>query len=799
MRLPRLPNGFVKARTQTMQFLGVNLTENYQDGEMADSKNLSTLQYPTLSQRKGRAVLEGYSDNVTDLYEWGGHLVVVDAGTLYVDGDAITSVNSERKQFAVVNSKLIVFPDKISVDLKNNEYTKLDASVTVGSSIGTTVITHNSITAPIEQKIGDSSANYANTSGSVNWGPIFYTYGKDMTAVRECWDASTSTWDMSALASLQKTWGFYSYPCGYVSGAQQGWGNTFWGEIYIPEVYGLSSYKLVNGDVRNGTVTLPDTSEYNTDGVVGVFISGESGNYDGGGKNFSSFNNTALYYVTSSNMEFKDVFNVGDMVDVTGTLYGLLDTTYNGDDTTTSSKLKITGITETTASQANALIFADNTFHIPYVAGYLSSDRVAGKYAFKVYGESEYYSFETDKKMPKGSYIVIYSNGSTETIYIWNKEKHKMTASYTGTKSSSQPSTSTYTYLSSFNKYVPETGRITIQRSIPNLDFICERDNRLWGVSNNDKTIYCSALGIPWDFFDYNGLDTGAYAVAVGSAGDFTGIVSYGGVLCFKENKVHKMLGSFPSDFYMTTYDVAGIAQGAERSAVIISEVLYYRAPLGVMAFTGYQPTNISPNLALENTTGGVAGTNGREYFICVQAKEGQDHYTLFKYDLQYKLWIKEDDTNVTSMANLGNDLYINVQTKREIIVDEQPVTVTEGRSYLTGQQNDEGMNLEWFARFMPYIETQGGIRQAGYTRLVLRFDMAPGSRFKIKVRYDDGRWEDAWTQPKTKKLTYTVPLRIKRCDKFELMLEGKGQTKIRSIQREFVRGGWFENGSNIY
>jgi hypothetical protein len=76
---------------------------------------------------------------------------------------------------------------------------------------------------------------------------------------------------------------------------------------------------------------------------------------------------------------------------------------------------------------------------------------------------------------------------------------------------------------------------------------------------------------------------------------------------------------------------------------------------------------------------------------------------------------------------------------------------------------------------------------------------MAPGSVFKIKVRYDNGLWEDAWTQPATPKLSHTVPLRIKRCDKFELRLEGKGQTKIRSIVREFVQGGWFENGSNFY
>lgn len=800
MRLPRLPNNFVKSRAHTVQFLGINLTENTQDGEMSDCKGLSTLQYPTLSQRKGRAILEGYSDSVTDLYEWGGHLAVVDNNTLYVDGDEIASVSEERKQFAVVNSKLIVFPDKISVDLKNNEFKQLDVSVETPGTAGSVTITHNSITAPIETKLA-SGKGTSFRSNTYEYGVFFYTYGTDVTAVRECWDEDTMTWDMTALNAIRKIWGVYSYPCRYVSGARTA---VDIGEIFIPEVSGLSTYSLVYGRVKNGNVTNPDTSKYNNLGYIGVITEEGGDNYDStSGYRFDWYRD--IYDINGGNTEFKDVFDVGDMVDISGTLYGLLDTTYNGDNTTTSAKLKIVGITETTSSQTNSLVFADNTFTLPYATFLLGSTRNPGNYYVRVKqtatsSDYYYYTFTTDKKMLDGQVIVIYGTNASQAIRLWDIEKHKFTASYTGTRSTSAPgSSSGYTNIGTLTLYDTSSAVITIHRAIPDLDFICERDNRLWGVSNNDKTIYCSALGIPWDFYDYNGLDTGAYAVAVGSAGDFTGIVSYGGVLCFKEDKVHKMLGNFPSDFYMTTYDVAGIAKDASRSAVVISEILYYRSPLGVMAFTGYQPTNISPNLALENTTGGVGGTNGREYFLCVLGKEGEDHYTLFKYDLQLKLWIKEDDINVTSMANLGNDLYINVETKHETEVDGETHTVIEGRPYLTGQQNPEGMELDWFAQFVPYIETGGGVKQVGYTRLVLRFDMAPGSRFKIKVRYDNGQWENAWTQPATQKLTFTVPLRIRRCDKFELRLEGKGQTKVRSIQREFVRGGWFENGSGFY
>lgn len=801
MRLPRLPNGFMKSRARTVQFLGVNLTENYTDGEMFDCKNLSTLQYPTLSQRKGRAVLTGYSDAVTDLYEWDGHLIVVDNGILCVDGDPIASVNAERKQFAVVNSKLIVFPDKISVDLKNNEYTKLDDYVVspTGYPQSKKSFTHNSITAYIDHYVyAGARTSFSHHDSTNSKAVLFYTYGDDMDAVRECWDASTKTWDTSALDELKTIWTNSSYGKEYVSDAVVIFSSGSTprdphGHIYIPEFSGFSAYNLVGGQVLNGEVTYPDTSKYNAKGLVGV-IKGQSVIHSGA-HDFEYAAEANIIDVSVSKTKFSDVFNIGDMIEISGTPYGLLDTT--------GAKIKITGFAEASDLTKSVIQFADNTFRLPYGLVNVASTVEAGDYYISVKQSFDssnyyYYTFSSSKSIQKDLKLVIYGTNSEQEIYLWDPEKKSVVDTFTGTRETTEPSG--VTSIGTMTGYNADGSTVTIRRAIPDLDFICERDNRLWGVSNDDNTIYCSALGIPWDFYDYNGLDTGSYAVAVGSAGDFTGIVSYGGVLCFKENKLHKMLGSFPSDFYMTTYDIAGIAKNAERSAVIISEVLYYRAPLGVMAFTGYQPTNISPNLALENTTGGVAGTNGREYFICVQAKEGTDHYTLFKYDMQYKLWIKEDDVNVTSTANINGNMCINVQTKTQTVIDGQTQTIIRNTPYITGQQNEEGMNVDWFAQFLPFSDSMAanGIRKVGYSRIILRFDMAPGALFTVKVREDDGQWKQAWSQVATHKLAHTVPLRIGRCDKFEIRLEGTGQTKIRAMEREFVQGGWYD-GSNFY
>lgn len=811
MRLPRLPNGFMKSRARTVQFLGVNLTENYTDGEMFDCKNLSTLQYPTLSQRKGREQVEGYSD-VQDMYTWDDKLVIVDNGTLYVNGVSITSVTNTKKQFAVVNSRLIVFPDKISVDLRNNEYKQLEATVRTTGASNSVTFTTNSIEAPLQSKIAsDKSYGYKSPSAQHTFSPYLFAYGTSIAAVRDCWNASTGTWNMTSLNAIKETLWIGPDAGNALTNDIQ----ITEGHIFIPELRpeSISSYYPVTGNVAgssasSATITPPDTSLYNTLGHVGIITevnaSDGDGYWIGSGNTFDCRLYYDIYNVQTGQVQFSSVFEVGDYVDVTGSLHGLLDTMYTGDDNTTSSKICITDIQEATSVTENQLIFANNTFTIPYAALKVTTDKQPDTYYVRASQSTSsptsyyYFTFTATKKIEKNQVVVLYGVDSSQEICIWDITKHKFVAKYTGTRATSAPS-SGYTNLGNTTLYDTSSKVITINRSIPDLDFICERDNRLWGVSNSTKTIYCSALGIPWQFYDYSGLDTGAYAVAVGSAGDFTGIVNYGGVLCFKEDKVHKMLGSFPSDFYMTTYDVAGIMKGAEKSAVIISEVLYYRSPLGVMAFTGYQPTNISPNLALENTKGGVAGTNGREYFLCVQAKD-ETHYTLFKYDLQLKLWTKEDDIHVTAMANIRNDLYITIETSEEVEVSGETRTVYYNTPYMTGAQNDEGMNLDWFAQFLPFSDSMAsnGIRKVGYSRIILRFDMAPGALFTVKVREDDGQWKQAWSQVATHKLAHTVPLWIGRCDKFEIRLEGTGQTKIRAMEREFVQGGWYD-GSNFY
>ena len=56
-----------------------------------------------------------------------------------------------------------------------------------------------------------------------------------------------------------------------------------------------------------------------------------------------------------------------------------------------------------------------------------------------------------------------------------------------------------------------------IARTVPDLSFLCENENRLWGCDGN--TIYASKLGDIFNWNVYDGLETDSFAVDTGSAG----------------------------------------------------------------------------------------------------------------------------------------------------------------------------------------------------------------------------------------------------------------------------------------
>ena len=98
-----------------------------------------------------------------------------------------------------------------------------------------------------------------------------------------------------------------------------------------------------------------------------------------------------------------------------------------------------------------------------------------------------------------------------------------------------------------------EPGAVTLKRQVPDMDYLCVNENRLWGCKG--KTIFASKLGDPFNFYVFDGLPTDSWSVDDLSEGDFTGCATYLGFpIFFKERSIAKVYGTHPSNYQLDVY-----------------------------------------------------------------------------------------------------------------------------------------------------------------------------------------------------------------------------------------------------
>lgn len=176
--------------------------------------------------------------------------------------------------------------------------------------------------------------------------------------------------------------------------------------------------------------------------------------------------------------------------------------------------------------------------------------------------------------------------------------------------------------------YEQTSGTVTIARTIPDMDFVVEAENRLWGCKYGVvggevvNTIYCSKLGDPKNWQVYQGISTDSWFANIGSDGQFTGAITYsaGGQqypMFFKEDCVHQVYISPTGAHQVVTQTLRGVKKGCARSLAIIDEVLYYVSTGGIVAYNGGTPTTISNNLGDMVISNAVAAAAKGRYCIC--------------------------------------------------------------------------------------------------------------------------------------------------------------------------------------
>lgn len=319
---------------------------------------------------------------------------------------------------------------------------------------------------------------------------------------------------------------------------------------------------------------------------------------------------------------------------------------------------------------------------------------------------------------------------------------------------------------------------VELERRVPDMDYLTECDNRVWGCPNKENVIYACKLGDPTNWFSYRGIAADSYAVTVGSDGAFTGAATcMGYALFFKENTLHKLYGSKPSDFQLSSLRCRGVAKGAARSLCVINETLYYLSPDGVMAWDGSIPTKVSTALdpaRLRNVKSALGGAlDGRYYLHLVRGSGEAQAVRLLVYDTERGLW-QEEDVCSYEMAGSGGQLYL---------WDGKAIWAADADREENWQQAggiEDGVNFELVSGDIGLDSPE----ELYLSRLTLRLEAEVKSRIEVAVSYDGGAWETLAQLTADGRRCFDVPFVPRRCGSLRLRLKGRGQLTLRSLTR---------------
>lgn len=654
--LPYLNHIVPSTKQEVVSFRGVNWSEQASAGELRDSLNLSARKWPCLTTRRGRTQQPQYT-GCTALVS-RGKLVAVQGTTLLYDGQPVGTVTPGEKQFAVVNTKLCIWPDKVWLDLNSREFRKMEAEVSTvpggsatftGNQI-TMTGTFGTVTEEHQEANQGGSSGFANgvlirRYASVSWNNGWVLTGEEEVTVggHTIGSPISAALRVGDLVMLKATdvWGNYQL-------------NTRTYDMDRDDhIYHYGTYTENHAGGYYARITNLEWTNQNVGGVVTVIT-----------------NKVTFQVLNAINqmLNLSQIFKAGDRVTISGCA------SIPGNNTGWGVHKVVRAVT------ANTMTFPDGSF-------------------------------------------------------------------FAGT----------------------EMGVFTIKRDVPDLDYICESENRLWGCSNAARTIYASSLGDPSNFYVYDGLSTDGYAVAVGSEGDFTGICKQSSaVLAWKETKLHKVLGSYPAEYTLYTYDMEGLAHGCNKSLVIINETLFYMGLRGVYVYSGGTPSLISACFGEKQFSQGIAGTDGERYYLSV--KEG-DAAHLLVYEPKYGVWLREDGTRGKDFARMGKDLYM---------LDDQ------GKVWLLDNGTQDPDQL-WAAEFVPFYVTMEGRKR--FARATLRVELPKGAWMRAKVRTDGGPWRETGKIVGRDADCIPFQLPANRCDKLELRLSGKGPCTVRGLLLEYTVG----------
>lgn len=330
------------------------------------------------------------------------------------------------------------------------------------------------------------------------------------------------------------------------------------------------------------------------------------------------------------------------------------------------------------------------------------------------------------------------------------------------------------------NVVTAEAGSLHIKRTMPDMDYMVECQNRLWGCKygvvdgKQINEIYCCVLGDFKNWNRYKGISTDSYTASVGTDGAWTGAITYmGHPLFWKEGHLHKVYVSATGAHEIADTACRGVQEGCSKSLAIVDEKLFFKSRDGVCLYDGALPGTVGSQLGQDKMYDAVAGTVDSKYYISMTDRK---RWYLFVLDVRRGIWELEDKLHAYAMARLGDELYCLDADSKQLLG-------------LTGHaegEHEEDVDWSFTTGVIGYADS----RQKYVSRFVNRMKLANGATARFMIEYDtNGKWLPCGSMVGNGLRSAVLPVKPVRCDHFRIKVDGHGEMKLFSMARVYERG----------
>lgn len=834
MRLPYLKSRNNHIQRQTVAFRGVNYGEMTADGQLESCSNLSSDKYPCLTPRTGREKGESYQDATAVWYKDG--LLVVDGTDLIYKGEIVGTVSPGKKQFANINTKVVIMPDKVVFDTKTKElrglgaeYTAKAATTFEGSDKESKLYTH--IGSFVESIAG--SGNVGGNDALGENGPTFcddvppfssvYKSAKvnEGTGVLELSDALEG--DSFTAENVQVGYGFVAENLGADGVKKFGrvTGKTKFtkgGSSYV-----WNKYNVKYTSVATGSVVQENFIHTSTD------IDDDEDDHPYWTREISmSYGNYTLYYGsipvldengTVVDIQDKKIFStripVGSNRETALSFPAGAEfvvgyyKAYNG-----SRKMTSVFCARNLYAVTDRYDFdQEDGDRIDYfgvvnvkLKGYIASTNIEnggthqGKvisatmdypedgfqdYAWYVlqgrYDSLDYYGFDYDLIAPEDGFEsgesgwekVNFRKGDTvEVSGCTSAPDNNKTATIRDILEEMVDGVSRHVLVFDGGVFQSATEESGVMVARKVPNLSVICENQNRLFGAEGNTIYVSALGDPTNLYTYDGVDTDSYSVSVATEGHFTGCIGYGKSVLFFKEDCMHKLLGDYPSEY-TLYDY--VIPGVRKGS---EESLWNINE--VVYYHGregvYRYAGGAPEL-ISDAFGlrrfqNAAAGADGERLYISMQDKKDGLWGMWVYDIQKGIWLQEDDTQAVGFCRDGGKLYY-IDGKNSDLVLINP------------ESSDE--KILWNATLCRMDETYHN--RKCYSRLMLRADLDEGAWMEVEISCDGGKFQSVYTSRKSRAKTLVIPIIPNRCDNFRVRISGEGNVIIRSVVREFSLG----------